>query len=233
MRFDRLFQPIHVNGMLLKNRVVMTAIHLQYTEGGHVNERLKQFYWRRAEGGAALCVVGGCAFENHMGYPDMLRIDSDGFIPGFRELTEGMHRRDCKVALQLMQTGRYGKSAFISGDDAVIAPSAVYSAYSKETPRAMTLAEIKTVVSQYAEAAERARRAGFDAVEVTGASGYLISQFLSPVTNLRQDEYGGSWENRCRFPMEVVTAVRAAVGKDYPVFVRIAGNEFVEGGNTG
>ena len=232
MNFQRLFQPITINNMTLKNRLVMTTIHLLYTEDGIANDRFNQFYWRRAEGGVAMVIVGGTAFENHRGYTSMLRIDSDEFIPSFKEFTDGMHQRGAKVTLQLLHTGRYGRSEFVDDDDAVIAPSAVYSAFSRETPRAMTIEEIKQVVRRGAEGAVRAQKAGFDAVEIMGSSGYLISEFLSPSTNLREDEYGGSWENRCRFPLEFVSAIRAAVGPDFPLLVRIAGNEFVTNGNT-
>lgn len=232
MKFERLFQPITINGMELKNRLVMPALHHQYTTDGFATERFDQYYWRRAEGGAGLIIVGGCALDEHVGYADMMSLADDKFIPGYRTFTDGMHARGAKVAVQLMQTGRYGRVKYITGDDAAIAPSAVYSGYTRETPRAMTVEEIKTVIRRWAEAAARAREAGFDAVESTGASGYLISQFLSPVTNLREDEYGGSWENRCRFPLELVAALRRAVGPDFPLLVRVAGNDFVKGGNT-
>ena len=118
------------------------------------------------------------------------------------------------------------------GGKQAIAPSAVASRFTNETPREMTRAEISDVVRHYAEAAERVKRAGYDCVEVLAAAGYIIPQFLSPVTNLRTDEYGGSWENRLRFGLEVADAVREAVGPDYFVSFRIAGHDFMEGGNT-
>ena len=232
MEFRRLFQPITINGMVLKNRLVMPAIHHQYTTGGFATDRFNQYYWRRAEGGVGLIIVGGCAFENHAGYADMMSLADDKFIPGYREFTDGVHQRGAKVAVQFMQTGRYGHAKYITGDDAAIAPSAVYSGYTRETPKAMSIEEIKIIIHQWAEAAIRAKKAGFDAIEVTGASGYLISQFLSPLTNLRKDEYGGNWENRCRFPLELLAALREAVGPDYPLSMRVAGNDFMEGGNT-
>lgn len=233
MNFERLFQPIAIKGMHLDNRLVMPALHHQYTEGGFATERFNRYYWRRAEGGVGLVITGGCAVDGHVGYADMMSLADDRYIPGYKEFTDGMHRRGAKVAVQLMHTGRYGRKKYITGDDAAIAPSAVYSTYTRETPRAMTRDEIKTLICRWAQAASRAREAGFDAVEVTGASGYLISQFLSPVTNQREDEYGGSWENRCRFSVELISALRKAVGADYPLFMRVAGNDFIKGGNTG
>lgn len=231
MKFERLFTPVTINGMTLKNRVVMTAIHLVYAEDGAVNERIKEFYWRRAEGGVALTIVGGVASDNYIGYESMLRLDDDRFISGFAELAEGLHARGAKLGVQLLQTGRYGMSCFVEGDDDVLSASAVPSKISFDTPRPMTVEEIKTVQKRAGEAALRAKKAGADCVELTAASGYMISQFLSPVTNLREDDYGGSWENRCRFGIEMVEAVRAAVGPDFPILMRVAGNEFIKGGN--
>ena len=129
--------------------------------------------------------------------------------------------------MQLYHAGRYAKQKN-TGKEAW-APSAVFSNYTRETPRAMTVAEIHEVEEKWAEAAVRAKKAGFDAVEILGSAGYLICQFLSPTTNLREDEYGGSWENRCRFPLAVIRRVREAVGPDFPVTIRITGNAFIPG----
>lgn len=232
MEFQRLFQPMKLQNLTLRNRVVMTAIHLTYSDDGGVNDRIKHFYWRRADGGAAMLVIGGIASDNYVGYPNMLRLDKEKFVSGYQELTDGIHQRGAYACAQLLQTGRYGKAMFVEGDNSIISASAVPSNMSGDMPRAMTQAEIKTVCARAGEAAERAKRAGFDCVELTAASGYMISQFLSPVTNLRDDEYGGSFENRCRFGLEMVAAVRQAVGPDFPLCVRVAGNEFMPGGNT-
>lgn len=232
MEFKKLFSPITINGMTLKNRLIMPAIHHSYTPKGVATERFIQYYWRRAEGGVGLIIVGGCVIDNYRGYKDIMSLESDEYISGYKEFTDGIHERGCKIAVQLMHTGRYGRSKYITGDDSAIAPSAVYSKYTKETPRAMTIEEIKNTIKHWVDAAVRAKKAGFDAVEIIGSAGYLISQFLSPITNLREDEYGESFENRTRFPLEVIGAVRQAVGGFYPVFIRVAGNDFVEGGNT-
>jgi len=209
----------------------MPALHHTYTPGGYANDRFNQYYWRRAEGGAGLIFVGGCMVDNYQGYADIMNLQSDEFILGYKTFTDGMHTRGCKVGVQLMHTGRYGKAKYIQGDTAAIAPSAVYSGYTRETPRAMTSDEIHRVIRNFGEAAARAKKAGFDIVEICGSAGYLIAQFLSPVTNQREDEYGGSFENRCRFPLEVLAAVRESVGPDYPVCMRVAGKDFITGGN--
>ncbi|HEM62630.1 MAG TPA: FAD-dependent oxidoreductase, partial [Chloroflexi bacterium] len=131
---------------------------------------------------------------------------------------------------QLYHAGRYSLSAEIGRQP--LAPSALPSPITRETPREMTREDMDRTIGSYVSAAKRAREAGFDALEISAAAGYLLCQFLSPVTNQRDDEYGGDVENRMRFPLEVVEAVRAEVGPDYPVLVRIAGSDFVKGGNT-
>ena len=232
MNLIRLFSPIKINRLQLKNRVIMPAIHHLYNPGGYATDRFNQYYWKKAEGGVGLIVVGACRIDDYGGMKDSMSLQSDEFIPGYQEFTAGIHERGAKVAVQLMHMGRYAKTKDNPSVTAALAPSAVYSSYTKETPREMTIAEIKTITRQWSEAAVRAQKAGFDAVEIASSAGYLLSEFLSPFTNLRTDEYGGSWENRCRFPLEVVRSVREAVGDDYPIIVRIAGNDFMQDGNT-
>ena len=228
----RLFQPITINGMTLKNRIFMPAMHHLYTENGFCTSRFSQYYFRRAEGGAGLIIVGSCRFDDYGAKLNSMSLRSDDTIPGWKEFTDGMHQRDCKVAVQLYHAGRYvPKKDVPCGGDA-LAPSPVYCPYTKETPPEMTKAQIDEVIANWAAGAVRAQKAGFDAVEIIASAGYLIPQFLSPVTNRRTDEYGGSWENRCRFPLEVIRAVRAAVGPDYPIFLRLGGSDFIPGGNT-
>ena len=230
MTYERLFSPLKVGGLTLKNRVIMPALHHLYTPEGYATARLKEYYWRRAEGGPALVIVGGCKFDDYGASPAMLDLSDDKFIPGYREFTDGMHQRDTLVGVQLYHAGAYTKREWIGGKEA-LAPSAVFSKFSKEIPREMTQEDIRTVIQREVEAALRARDAGFDLVEVLGSAGYLISQFLSPIKNLRTDEYGGSWENRLRFPRELVTALRKALGPDFTLCMRVAGNDFVPGSN--
>jgi 2,4-dienoyl-CoA reductase-like NADH-dependent reductase (Old Yellow Enzyme family)/thioredoxin reductase len=231
MTFPYLFSPIEINGMELKNRIVMTAMHLGYTPEGTVTDQLIAFYSLRAKGGVGLIIVGGCPIDEYGGMSSMIGINDDRFIPGLRKLTDGVKRNGARIAAQLYQAGRYTHSAMIGGKKPFSA-SAVRSKFTGETPRALDLEEIPGVQDRFAEAALRAKEAGFDAVEILGSAGYLISQFLSPVTNLREDDYGGSLENRMRFGIEVARKVREALGRDYPVIMRLAGNDFMEGGCT-
>jgi 2,4-dienoyl-CoA reductase (NADPH2) len=231
MRFPHLFSPITIKSMEIRNRIVMTAMHLGYTPTGEVTERLIAFYRERARGGVGLIIAGGCPIDDCAGMKSMIGLYDDCFIPGLESLTSAIKGEGAKTAAQLYQAGRYTHSAMIGGRKPFSA-SAVRSKLTGETPRALGLEEIPRVQESYASAALRAKKSGFDAVEILGSAGYLISQFFSPVTNLREDPYGGSLENRMRFGLEVVEKVRKAVGPEYPIFMRLAGNEFMVGGNT-
>jgi 2,4-dienoyl-CoA reductase (NADPH2) len=231
VKYPHLFSPIQINGMLLKNRIVMTAMHLGYTPGGAVTDRLVEFYTLRARGGAGLIIVGGCTIDPCAGMANMISIRDDTFLPGLQRLTSAVKARGAKIAAQLYQAGRYAHSSMIGGRKPFSA-SAVRSKFTGETPRPLDIEEIPGVQDKFGEAALRAVKAGFDAVEILGSAGYLISQFLSPLTNLRKDRYGGSFENRMRFGVEVVEKVRNAVGSSHPILMRLAGNDFMQGSNT-
>jgi 2,4-dienoyl-CoA reductase (NADPH2) len=232
MQFDRLFSPINIRGMEIKNRSLMPAIHLLYNMDGYANERFNEFYRRRAEGGVGLIIVGGCRFDEYGGSPGMMSLENDSFIPGYKDFTDLIHKEGAKVAVQLYHAGAYAHQIANEGRQA-LAPSAVFSKFTKEMPKEASVGEIETIIEKMAAAAKRAKEAGFDAVEISASAGYLICQFLSPKTNLRLDEYGGSWENRTRFARQAVSAVRRSVGEDYPILMRISGNDFVPGSNTG
>ena len=163
--------------------------------------------------------------------PAILQIGSDDVIPDFARLSSLIKGEGARAWIQLFHAGAYSYSKILGGPDP-IAPSPVYSNFSKQVPREMTLADIKQTQEAFVRAAERAREAGFDGVEIIASAGYLITQFLSPRTNRRTDEYGGSFGNRTRFAREIIEAMRARLGSDYPISVRMAGNDFVEGSNT-
>lgn len=230
MNYEKLFTPIQIGTMTLKNRIAMMAMHHLYTEDGLPTDRFRDYYYKRAEGGAGLIIVGSCRFDDYGSKAHTMSLEYDEQIAPWHEFTDGMHARGAAVAVQLYHAGRYMPKADSPAGRA-ISPSSTFCGYTREEADAMTLAEIDTVVEQWAAAAVRAKQAGFDAVEISGSVGYLISQFLSPLTNLRTDEYGGSWENRCRFPLRVIRAVRAAVG-DYPVILRMSGSDLMKGSLT-
>ena len=226
----KLFEPVSIARLRLANRIVMPAIHLSYTPQGFVTDGLVAFYAARAAGGVGLIIAGGCPVDELGGGQYMIGLSREEFLPGLRRLTETVHQQGAPIAAQLYHAGRYSLSAEIGQQP--VAPSPIASPLTRETPREMTKEDIELTVGNFAAAAARAKQAGFDAVEISASAGYLISQFLSPITNVRQDEYGGNFENRTRFALEVVHAVREVVGPDYPILVRIAGNDFVEGSNT-
>jgi len=231
MDFIKLFEPITINKTRVKNRIVMPAMGLFMTDDYSFNDRYRSFYRERGRGGVGLMVVGPLAVDRVGSAPFMPGLFEDQFVEPLKAFVDEMHQtNDATIGTQLFHMGRYAYSAF-SGMTS-IGPSAIPSRLTKETPRAMTKEDIETVKEAFASAARRAKEAGFDYIEIIACTGYLISQFLSPVTNRRTDEYGGPIENRMRFGIEVIGAVRKAVGSDTAVGIRIAGNDFMDGGHT-
>ncbi len=225
-----LFSPLTINQLTLRNRIVMPAIHLNYTPDGRVSDQLVAFYKERAQGGAGLMIAGGCAINELAGGPIFISIKEDKDIEGLSRLAEAAHAHGAAMGVQLYMAGAYAHAALI-GTQAV-SSSVHTSGYTKAEAREMTLAEIDEVQNDFARAAARAKKAGLDMVEILGSAGYLICQFLSPKINQRGDRYGGSLENRMRFGLETVAKVRSAVGPEFCVGIRIAGNDFVPGSHT-
>ena len=227
----KLFEPISIGPMSLSNRVVMTAMHLNYTPNGEVTDRFIDFYATRARGGAGLIVIGGAEINDQASGIDlMLSIKDDRYIPGLQRFTEAIHRNGSKAAVQLYMAGAYSFCS-IKGLP-ILAPSQYTSYFTRQETTAMTLDDIERVQQDFVKAARRAKEAGFDAVEVLASAGYLICQFLSPKTNKREDEYGGPLENRMRFGLETIRRVRQEVGSDMAMIVRVAGNDFVPDSHT-
>ncbi|MAG15380.1 MAG: NADH:flavin oxidoreductase [Dehalococcoidales bacterium] len=218
--------------MDLKNRIVMPPMVTRYgSENGFVTERTRNYYEARARGGAALLIVEATYIHPYgHAFPNQLGISDDGFIPGLGELVQVIHRHDAKAAIQLHHGGRTAKSELTGMPSVAPSPLAIPGG---EVPRELTIEEIAQIVTYFARAAIRARKAGFNGVEIHGAHGYLIDQFLSRASNRRQDIYGGDLTNRVRFLIEIIKAVKEAAGRDYPVWCRINGQEYgVEEGTT-
>jgi 2,4-dienoyl-CoA reductase (NADPH2) len=226
----QLFTPRRIGSVTVKNRIVMPAMHLNYTPDGEINSKVINFYRERARGGAGLIIVGGCSIDDVGAGPMMIKATEPSYLEGLKKLADGVKSEGAMIAAQLYQAGRYAHSVF-SGKQAV-APSAVPSRLTRETPRELTVEEIKGLIETFARAALLIKEAGFTAVEILASAGYIIPQFLSPLTNQRQDEYGGDFTNRMRFGLEVAAKVKEAVGNEYPVIVRVGGNDFMPGGNT-
>ncbi|MDZ7760229.1 MAG: FAD-dependent oxidoreductase [Desulfovermiculus sp.] len=226
---DPLFRPIHINSLQLKNRIYIPAMHMNMAQDFQVTEPLKAFYARRAQGGAGIICVGFATVDERSGSSLNIGAHRDEFIPGLSELAQVIRDQGAKSCVQLNHAGRYNFSFFMNGEQAV-APSALTSKLTGERPRALEMEEIKAIVHSFGQAAARIQKAGFDAVEILAGTGYLISEFISPLTNQRTDEYGGSFENRMQFALEVLASVREQVGPDFPLVVRMNGNDLMQEG---
>ena len=227
---DPLFEPIKINQLELKNRICMPAMHMNMAVNFEVSDQLIDFYAERARGGVGVITVGYATVDEYSGNVTNIGAHKDEFIPGLKRLAQAIQENGARAVVQINHAGRYNFSFFLDGKQAV-APSAVPSRMTRETPRELTIDEIKEIVNRFSQAAARVKKAGYDGVEVLSGTGYLISEFLSPFTNKRVDDYGGSFENRMRFGLEVMQAIRQEVGADFPLIVRMNGNDFMPGGN--
>ncbi len=226
---DPLFDPIKINQLELKNRIYLPAMHLGMANNYEVTDQIVEFYAERARGGVAMICVGYATVDELSGNTTNIGAHSDEFIPGLARLADAIKDNGARSCAQINHAGRYNFSFFLNGKQPV-APSAVASRMTGETPKALEKKEILQIINNFAMAALRVKKAGFDAVEVLSGTGYLISEFLSPLTNQRTDEYGGSLENRMRFGLEVMGAIRKQVGAEFPLIVRMNGNDFMPGG---
>jgi 2,4-dienoyl-CoA reductase (NADPH2) len=221
--YRRLFQPLDLNGLRLKNRIAMAPLYLGYAAlGGKISSLLLDHYKLMAQSGAALIIVENSSITpSGSGSPRTLRCDHDRYIKGLESLASVIKGENTLAALQINHAGRF---AYVHEP---VAPSGV-PAFNK-TPRALTKKEITTIQKQYAKAALRVRKSGFDLVELHGGTGYLLAQFVSSRTNKREDSYGGKIENRIRFPLEVLKRVKDLVG-DFPVGYRFLADEWLPDG---
>jgi len=225
-----LFQPIKLGEMELENRIVFLAVHTGHGDNDMVTERLKNFYAERARGGAGLLITG-ITMPSSLGrpMPGLMGIYHDRFITGLRQLVDVVHAEGTKIAAQLGIQYYWARGEGAPVEE--VAPSEV-STRRDSAPRALSVAEIHQIIEDFSEGVRRARDAGFDAVEFHCGIGYLINRFLSPCTNKRTDDYGGTLENRMRFLLEIIESSKRKAGSDYPLICRISGEEFMEGGHT-
>lgn len=225
--FKMLFTPTRIGDMELKNRVVMAPMETGFaTKEGFVSDAHISFYQHRAKGGVGCIIIGNaCVAPGGQGQPSMLCVYDEAHIAGLKELIDVIHVEEAKVAVQLNHAGRQTLSSIAKSR--IVAPSAIPCPIMREIPHALTKAEIHDLVESFAHAGKRVRDTGADAIEFHMGHGYLICQFLSAQSNKRDDEYGGSVENRTRFAREVVIRTRAMVGSDFPVICRISAEEMV------
>lgn len=231
MILKKLFSPAQIGGLTLKNRVILPAMCTVFAnEGGYVSEKLIQYHAARAKGGCGLNIVEIASVHPTSYVPKVLGIFDDKYLPGLEQLAKAIKEAGGKACLQLWHAGRQVNS--IQTGLPIVAPSAIPCPLCQEMPQELTAGEIKELIVSYGEAALRAKKAGFDAIELHGAHGYLINQFLSPYSNKRTDQYGGSFENRMHFVIEVLQEIRTKVGNEYPILFRMDSDEMVEGGLT-
>ena len=231
--YKHIFEPFTVKHMTMKNRIVMTPMGTNYGEqNGEMSFLHINYYEQRAKGGTGLIIVENASVFSPQGSngTTQLRIDHDSYIPRLYKLCETVHKHGACIAIQINHAGASAQ-AMRTGVQPVSA-SDIPSKAGGEIPRPLEKEEIYEIVRKYGEAAKRAQTAGFDAVEIHAGHSYLLSQFISPLTNKRTDEFGGSAENRARFARLVIEEVRRQVGPFFPIFVRISADEFLEGGNT-
>ncbi|MGI6406101.1 MAG: FAD-dependent oxidoreductase [Syntrophaceticus sp.] len=231
MDFKLLFSPIRIGTMEVGNRFVVPPMGTNFANpDGTVSDEMIAYWEARAKGGWGLLIVE-IAGVDPLGkaIPHQLGLWDDKFIPGYKKLVDAVHRYGAKIAVQIHHAGRQTSSDTLGGEQPV-APSPVPCFVSREIPRELTTKEVYELIEKFGDAAARAREAGFDAIEIHGAHGYLVAQFMSQHTNKRVDEFGGSFYNRMKFAVEVIKDMRKKVGGSFPIIFRMSGDEKVVDG---
>jgi len=225
--YPHLFESLDLGFTQLPNRVLMGSMHLGLEEEKNGLEKLAAFYAERAAGGVGLIVTGGVS-PNRQGWllPFAARMSNKRHAKEHQVITEAVHQHQGKICLQILHAGRYGYHPF------VVAPSAIKSPINPFKPKAISKRGIVSTIKDYANCAALAKQAGYDGVEIMGSEGYFINQFICPRTNQRDDEWGGSFENRSRIAVEIVNAVRQKVGTDFIIIFRLSMLDLVEGGSN-
>ncbi|MFO8046932.1 MAG: dimethylglycine demethylation protein DgcA [Halomonas sp.] len=229
MAFDAIFQPIEIGKLTIRNRVVSTAhAEVHATDGGMTTERYVRYYEEKAKGGCGLCICGGSSvvsIDSPQGWWSSVNLATDRIIPHFQNLADAVHKHGGKIMIQITHMGR--RSRWDGYDwTTLLSPSGIREPVHRSTCKTIEEEEIWRIIGDFAQAARRAKAGGLDGVELSAVHQHLIDQFWSPRVNKREDEWGGSFENRMRFGMEVLKAVRAEVGDDFVVGMRICGDEF-------
>ena len=226
-KYPHLLEPLDLGFTTLKNRVLMGSMHTGLEEAPNGFERMAEFYAARARGGVGLMVTGGIAPNEEGGaMPHMARLQSDEDVANHKIIVDAVHKEDGAILMQILHTGRY---AFHPG---AVSASAVKAPISPVTPNPLTEEGILQTIEDFANCSALAQKAGYDGVEIMGSEGYLLNQFIVTHTNKRDDDWGGSYENRIRFPLEIVRKTRAAVGENFIIMFRLSMLDLVENGST-
>lgn len=225
--FPHLFTPLDLGHTVLKNRILMGSMHTGLEEHPQGSERLAHFYRLRAENGVSLIITGGIA-PNKEGAltANGAMLNDEKQLPFHQGITQAVHQADGKIALQILHAGRY------SLHPQLVAPSGIQAEINPFVPKALSSAEIQQTINDFVNTAKLAKQAGYDGVEIMGSEGYLINQFITKRTNHRTDEWGGSYTNRIRFPLEIVKQIRQTIGIDFIIVYRLSMLDLVEDGST-
>ncbi|TFF89420.1 MAG: NADH:flavin oxidoreductase [Promethearchaeota archaeon] len=228
-----LFTPIKIGNVEIKNRIVRSATHIaRNTKEGYITKEKVNYFRKLAEGGAGLIIKGFTyVLPNGRAFPLMSAIYEDKYIPGLKRLVDVVHKygNRCKIAIQLGHAGReIGPGGY--KESAPISASAIEDPTTKIKPKKMTKEDIAEIVDSFAEAARRSFEVGFDGIQLHGAHGYLINQFLSPHTNKRKDEYGGNIKNRCKIVSEIYREIKRRIPNDLPLLIKMNATDFLEDG---
>ncbi|MGW2847476.1 2,4-dienoyl-CoA reductase FMN-binding domain-containing protein, partial [Streptomyces sp. NPDC001274] len=225
--YPNLLSPLDLGFTTLPNRVLMGSMHIGLEEAENGFERMAAFYAERARGGVGLMVTGGIApNERGCSFPGGAMMTTEAEAERHALVTSAVHAAGGRIAMQILHFGRYAHHP------GLVAPSAIQAPISAFTPHALTDDEVEETVEDFVGAAVLARRAGYDGVEIMGSEGYLINEFIASATNHRTDRWGGSYENRIRFPIEIVRRVRERVGADFILIYRLSMLDLVPGGSS-
>ncbi|WP_455603060.1 oxidoreductase, partial [Acinetobacter pecorum] len=226
-KYPNLLAPLDLGFTTLKNRVLMGSMHVGLEEAPGGYDRMAAFYAERAKGGVALIVTGGISPNDHgVTFQGGSKLDTVEEAEKHKVITQAVHEAGGKIAMQILHTGRYSYQA------ENVAPSPIQAPINPVKPHALTSAEVQQTIDDFANCAKLAQYAGYDGVEIMGSEGYLINEFIAARTNHRDDEWGGSYENRIRFPIEIVRRTREMVGENFIIIYRLSMLDLVEGGST-
>ena len=225
--YPHLLQPLDLGFTTLKNRVLMGSMHIGLEEAPQGYERMAAFYAERAKGGVSLIVTGGVSpNDDGVVFAHGTKLDTVEEAEKHKVITQAVHEAGGKIAMQILHTGRYSYQANN------VAPSAIQAPINPIKPKALSSAEVQQTIDDFANCAKLAQYAGYDGVEIMGSEGYLINEFIAARTNHRDDEWGGSYENRIRFPIEIVKRTRDLVGENFIIIYRLSMLDLVEGGSS-
>ncbi|MGE8549813.1 MAG: FAD-dependent oxidoreductase, partial [Acinetobacter calcoaceticus] len=225
--YPYLLKPLDLGFTTLKNRVLMGSMHIGLEEAPQGYERMAAFYAERAKGDVGLIVTGGVSpNDDGVVFSHGTKLDTVEEAEKHKVITQAVHEAGGKIAMQILHTGRYSYQANN------VAPSAIQAPINPIKPKALSSAEVQQTIDDFANCAKLAQYAGYDGVEIMGSEGYLINEFIAARTNHRDDEWGGSYENRIRFPIEIVKRTRALVGENFIIIYRLSMLDLVEGGSS-